>query len=494
VKFEYKSTSFLLAYDYQQITRPSNSTGVVTPDGDIFKGAGRDNLFLPPGANETFTHRGVRAMLLHAFSPDWELRIVPGMNIYDRLGSIVLTNWGVNYDTRQVGLMNRRNDQTLEHYNVALDVNGRYALLGHKLQSTFGVNLSNNKTVNVFWISNDFGTPGRGLPGVGQQLWISMDNPQIDSIRVKPIGDYVPPSNPGSSVNAYYGSFFFQQIAEIIPNRLSLTAGISYYSNETFNNQNLAVFPPVSATVSSYTPQHRVGFVFNITHNIRLYGIDSTTSLPPSAFKTQDGSVLPPAEGKGKEFGFKATFWDERIYTAAGVFDYTTSGGSGGQGGILPNGETFVLKAGTRRAKGWDIDLAFRLTSNWQLLANYFSAGGATDDRGNPVPEYASSTWSFFTRYNLPKYRFSFGGGANQSKGRSITSSGLTYVGRPTRIPLKDAPLVNTFANYRFNDHVSVNLNVANVFDESFVLAAVTASQVAPTQPRTITLSGVYKF
>ena len=67
-----------------------------------------------------------------------------------RLGSIVLPIDGVNYITRTITFFNRRNDQELLHYSLALDVNGKYRLGHLKNQSTFGFVLAAQEDVSKF--------------------------------------------------------------------------------------------------------------------------------------------------------------------------------------------------------------------------------------------------------------------------------------------------------------------------------------------------------
>jgi iron complex outermembrane receptor protein len=297
----------------------------------------------------------------------------------------------------------------------------------------------------------------------------------------------------------YYGNAFFQQVVEVLPNRLSLIGGVSKYMNDSRAEGNYSVLPLTATVAHDWRNLHRYGFVFSITKNIRVYGLDSTTSLPPnaSAGRTEDGSPLPPAAGKGKEIGVKLSLFDSRVFANIGVFDYTTTGGPGGVGGYFPNGEPWQRIAGTRRSKGWDLDMAFKVTENWQLMGNYFESSGSTDDKGNAVLDSAKYTWSFFTRYNVPKLRISFGGGANYTAGRNVTSSGITYPTgqtKPPRMPVVDGTWTTAFINYTHNKHLSFSLNCVNVLDEDYPYGWQAAYLVDPAPPRSFSLTATYKF
>jgi iron complex outermembrane receptor protein len=495
LRFDLKNTTVILSLDKQLITRPANPTGVITPDGSIWQGGSRDKKgIIPPGTGETFDHTGVRAMIIQSFSPNWDARLIVGANNFTRKGTIVIPAYGANFQTRQVGLMNRFNNAAYEDYSLVAEVNGKYELLKRKNQSTFGLILNNQRSLNRFWLNPNFGGPNQ------PQKWVSMDNYDLNAITASVLYDrsaYPRPAVPGSRQVNYYGNAFFQQVVEVLPDRLSLIGGVSKYMNDTRVEANYAAIPLAASATNSWLNLHRYGFVLSITKNIRVYGLDSTTSLPPSAARTQDGSALKPASGKGKEIGVKVNLFDGRVFGNLGVFDYTTSGGSGGIGGFFPNGEAWVLVGGTRRSKGWDLDLAFKVTENWQLMGNYYESSGSTDDKGQAVLDSARSTWSFFTRYNVPKMRISFGGGANYTAGRNVTSASITYPTgqtKPPRMPVVDGTWTTAFINYTHNKHLSFSLNCVNVLDEDYPYGWQAAYLVDPAPPRSFSLTATYKF
>ncbi len=493
LRFDLKGTTVIISADEQRITRPANPTGFITPEGTIFTGTGRDQAgIVPKGSMETFDHTGARVQVIQTFSPNWDARLMMGANNFDRNGSIVIPAYGVNYQTRQAGLMNRYNHAKFEDYSFVAEVNGRYNIWKFKNQSTFGFIGNESTSLNRYWVNNNFG--GTNQP----QRWVSIDDPNAaDSITPLPTDQFARPANPGSRTVSYFANAYFQQIVEVIPNRLSLIGGESLYNNDTRSESNYAVVPLTASVTSSFLHLHRYGFVVEVTKNIHIYGLDSTTSLPPSSSRTQDGSVLAPARGKGKEVGLKMNLLGDRLFTNVGVFDYTTSGGSAGLGGFLPSGEGYVLVAGTRRSKGWDLDASYKITDNWQLMGNYYKAGGQTDDKGNPVLASARSTWSFFTKYSIPKWRLSFGGGANYTDGRTVSSSSITYptgVTKPSAIPVKSGMWTTAFVNFKVNKHINVNLSVLNILNETYAYGWEAAYLVNPVPPRTFSLQTNYKF
>lgn len=493
LQFDYKDTSVLVAYDYQDITHPSNPTAVLTPDGRVFTGAGRSEINLPPGAMENHVHKGVRTMLLQKFSAEWDIRIEGDMNELHRIGSIVLPIGGVDYNTRTLSFFNRLNDIKLNHYSLSVDVNGRYKIFGIGNQSTFGLALTDQESITKVWVNNDFVNGA-----VAARIIRPLDKPDVNSLPVKPVGQYVSPANPGSRVKSDLANFYFQQVIDIIPDRLSLVGGLSQYSNETSNNTNIAIRPAVAQIVKSYEPLHRLGVVWHVTKEIGLYAMDANTSLPPTTSVLQDGSVVPPASGKGKEAGVKLNFWDGKISATIAAFKLETTGLTV-FGGVLPSGVTYVLPIGFVTQKGYDGDLALKLTDNWQLVGTFYS-GTVKDQAGAPVDDSYKGSWSLFTRYdfrNGPTKGLSIGGGASRITGRVVSSAGITFptgMVKPAFINVEPATLVGTFVNYEVNRNLGFRLQVDNVLDKTYAVGINAAYLIDPSLPRSFTFSAKYKF
>lgn len=490
LQFDLKDTSVLLAYDHQDILHPSNPTGVLTPDGHVFTGAGRDEINLPPGAMEKHVHDGLRLQVVHAFSRTWEVKFNGDLNQLHRKGSIVLPIGGVNYITRTISFFNRLNDIKLNHYSMSMDVNGRYDLFGLKNQSTFGFALTDQESVTKLWVNNDF--------GVNQRLVRPLDNPDVNTLPVKPINSYVSPANPGSRVRADLGNFYFQQNIDVIRDRLTLVAGVSRYSNETTNNANIAVRPAVAQILKADENLHRFGVLAHITKELSLYAMDANTSLPPTTSVLQNGNVVAPASGKGQEVGAKLNFFDGKITATVSYFNLKTTGLTV-FGGVLPSGVTYVIPIGSITQRGWDGDVAVHLTRDWQLVGTFYT-GSVKDQAGGQVDDSYTGSWSLFTRYDLRSGPFTglgFGGGASRVSGRLVNSAGITFpvgVTKPSFIEVAPATLMNLFADYNVNKNLSLRLQIDNVLDKVYAVGINAAYLIDPSLPRSFTFSAKYKF
>lgn len=493
LQFDYKNTRVLVAYDFNDLRGPSGATGVLTPDGKVFTGAGRNEINLPPGVMERRRHNGLRVQVVQQFAPNWGVRIGGDLNSVRRLGSAVLPT-GVNYADRTISFFNRRNDFKLDDYSLSLDFNGNYKLFGVGQQSTFGMVLTNQKTIARALVNNDF------FNGItAQRIIRPLDRPDVDTLPVKPENQFIVPANYGTRVRADLGNFYFQQVVDAIPGRLSLVAGVSRYSNETSNNPNIALQPAVAQIAKSFETLHRFGVVFRVTKEVSLYAMEANTSLPPTILKLADGNIVAPASGKGKEAGIKFDYMNGKIVSTLAFFDLQTTGLTV-FGGVLATGETYVNPVGRVSQKGFDADIALRLTNAWQIVGTMYK-GKVKDQNGAPVDDSYKQSVSLFTRYDFASSGnakgLSIGGGASRITGRVVISTNITFpVGmtRPAFIDVEPATLVTGFANYNLNRNWSFRVQVDNILDKTYAVGINTAYLIDPSLPRTFIFSTKYRF
>jgi iron complex outermembrane receptor protein len=495
LQFDYKNTSVFLAYDHQDITRPSNGSGIIRLDGKPFTGAGRNELNLPPGASERHKHNAFRAQLVQTFSPGWEAKIAGDFNELDRKGSIVLPLGGVNWDNNTLSFGNRRNDIVLDHYNFSVDVNGRYELFGVKTQSTFGMAVTVMETRQNLWTNTDFTDSNNVANRIIRPLYA----PSVDTLPVKPYNAYVMPANPGSKVRADLANYYFQQNIDIIPDRLSIVGGLARYSNETSSVANIAIRPTVASILRANATVHRYGAVFHISKEATVYVMDGTNQLPPTTAVLQSGNVVSPASGKGKEAGLKWNLFGGKISGQIATFKLETTGLTV-FGGTLPpalGGGPYVIPVGSLTQKGFDGDIALHLTPEWQLVGSFFS-GTVKNQDGLPIDDSYTGSWSLFTSYEVGTVKgLTFGGGVSRVTGRVVGTGGVTYptgVAKPLFINVAPGTPVELFANYSPSKHWSFRLQVDNAFNSLYAVGLNAAYLIDTSLPRSVTFSAKYKF
>jgi iron complex outermembrane receptor protein len=490
LQWDNEKTSVMIAFDYQKITRPSNPTGIMQPNGIIFTGNGRENsLFLPPGASETHEHNGFRGVVVHRLSHNWETKLGLDWNQLHRTGSIVLPTGGVNWNNRTISFFNRRNDIQLDNASVSLDTNGYHQLGEMKFQSTFGFTITSQKAIQKLWTNTNFGGPG-----VTNNVR-SIDNPDVDSLPVLPFDSYVAPANPGNRIRDMYGNFYFQENAEVIKDHLILVAGYAKFTDETSNIPNITSSAGTVVKVDSNL--HRFGAVAQFfDKKLAFYAMTANTQLPrsPTAI-LQDGTSAPAPVGDGKEAGAKLSLLDNRLNATVSYFELNTDGLSV-FGGVLPDGRSYNIPVGHTEAKGVDGEIGYSVSRQFDLICNFYT-GKVKDQAGNPVDNSYRNTVGIIAKYSFRDGALKgleVGAGGYRTGGRVTATGALTYVGKPAFIENKAEPIVKLFANYAVNSHLSLKLQVDNVLDEVVPLAINSAVLMETNLPRTFTLRADYRF
>jgi len=106
-----------------------------------------------------------------------------------------------------------------------------------------GLIMTDQESINKLWTNNpDYGPT--------QRIIRPLDNPSINTLPVLPVGNWTPPAIPGSRARSDLGQSLFQQIVDIVPNRVSLVAGGSLYSNETTSVANISI-RPITSTIAN---------------------------------------------------------------------------------------------------------------------------------------------------------------------------------------------------------------------------------------------------
>ncbi|MEO7101142.1 MAG: TonB-dependent receptor plug domain-containing protein [Luteolibacter sp.] len=483
-----KNTTVYIAVDYQKLVRPSNPTGLLQPNGVIFTGLGlKNSLLLPPNASETHIEKGFRGSVVQRLGENWETVVGVNADDYHRTGSIVLP-LNANWDTRSVGFFNRLNDIQLNHDSISIDTNGTYELFGMKNQTKFGMNITVQKAITKLYTNTDFGGPGATFNNR------PIDNPNVNTLPVKPFNAYVAPANPGSRIRSEFSNFYVQQSIDVLPDRLTLIGGVAKYKDETTNQSNYTL--NTGLILGAEPLLYRTGVVLHFFNKaLTFYAMQAGNQLPPTTSTLVDGSVAPAAQGKGKEVGVKLKLFDGKLNTTISYFDMKTTGLTV-FGGVLPSGITYVIPLGSATQRGFDGDITANLSREWQLVGTFYF-GSVHNQAGLPVDDSYRSSVSLFT-----KYRFidgglkglSIGGGAFQTTGRVTSTSALTYANKPAFITNKAEPVATLFATYEVNKNWFVKVQANNLLDKVYAVGINSATLDTPGAGRSFTFHVGYSF
>ncbi|MEO6246308.1 MAG: TonB-dependent receptor plug domain-containing protein [Opitutaceae bacterium] len=485
LQMAYKNTVVRYAFDYQQLDHPPAGNSFIKPDGSLYTGAGRDEGYYAVGMMENFHRRGHRLIVIQKISENWDVKVAATRWWFSRLAGIVFNAGGLNWPAQTLTLTARRNDQKLDFSVAQFDVNGKYHLGPMATQTTFGASYSDEESQSKFWASPTFGS-----------VTVPIANPRMDLIRAPRASDYTVPANPGSRATTYRGNAYAQQTIDVIPERLTLVAGLTRSKIKINNITNLATLPPATVTKGEAN-LHRYGVVFNVTKEAVLYAMESTTFAPTNA-RDINLNFLPSAVGKGREVGFKTALLDGRLSSTFSVYKLELTNQSF-FAGIRPDGVSYFAPIGSTTQKGFDFDLAYTPLPNLQFIGTYYH-GKVNDQTGAKVANSYDQQISLVGRYEFADRALkglNVGAGFVRISGRMVARGAYNINGaavQPALLGLKPGNLVNLFASYKIGRHWLLRSNLDNVLDEAYALGAQNAYFIDPSPPRTLSVSATYRF
>lgn len=494
----------------------------LTPDGLPYAGAGREEDYQAPNMRVKRVDQNIRAQALQRLFPGWDLQLRGTFNRNSYSQGVMLGNL-VDWQNKEARFSARWNRLGQRIYVGDLAVIGKYTIFGLKADSFFGGVLNETTTYpNFFPGDTTFGT-SNAARGVGRAvsasvLAVPMDNPSMEKIVIRQEADYYPilTTARGTRTLTQQTNAFYQQKLEVIPNRLTLTGSLSQV-HQYVEGENVTVPVATTVTATSVTRQsrllHRVGAVFNVTKDIALYAIESTT-ISVQTSRLIDGAITPPSDGTLQEVGVKTDLLGGRVSTTLGIFDNRQTNIAVSSGLVSPiTNVAYVTLIGKQVTRGGDISTTIRALPNWQFILGY-DRHNVTDQYGNgKLPNTNRGSWNFYTRYDFKieaLKQFSIGGGANRffdryASGGTVASpnfrlpdgSALPTNGSPGAVPIikvKDGTMSSAFIDYRATKQLSFKLTCNNLFDQFFAVGYQHAFCIDPSLPRNFQLSAYYKF
>lgn len=263
---------------------------------------------------------------------------------------------------------------------------------------------------------------------------------------------------------------------------LQLTAGIRYESFDLETVDHIGSFA-ASRKDEKWSP--RFGIVVKPQTNLSFYASYAESFLPQSGDQflvlSSRTAALAPEKFENLELGFKWAIRPTLLLTGA-IFQLDRSNSQSPD----PANPGFVILAGESRTKGIELQLAGNILPNWHANVGYSYLDGkirsdttsaAAGTRLEQVPKHHIAAWS---RYDLND-RLGIGAGVIHSSSQYASLSNVVVLPAYTRVDLA--------AYYTASEHVSVQANIENLFDEGYYASAHGDNNIQPAKPLTASVS-----
>lgn len=257
---------------------------------------------------------------------------------------------------------------------------------------------------------------------------------------------------------------------------------------------------------------YRAALVYKPVEEGSVYVAYGNSKLPSTS--TVNGSCgtscnADPQDAVTYELGAKWELLDGQLALTGAVFrtdrqNYLVASGD-------PSIPTQQLD-GRARVDGEQLGLAGNLTRNWAVFANYahlrsevlqsvsnltLALTGIDAQKGNALANTPAHSANLWTTYNLP-HGLTLGYGLNYTSWVWATSSNASPVAIYNRATIPGFVLHNLMASYHAGSHLSLQVNVTNVFDRVYFTqlrtVSTTSGWVNPGTGRTVTGSAIFTF
>jgi catecholate siderophore receptor len=195
-----------------------------------------------------------------------------------------------------------------------------------------------------------------------------------------------------------------------------------------------------------------------------------------------DGAVAgaKPERSVNLELGTKLNLFDQKILLTAAVFQTTKDNVLEGNG--YSSEGTF--NSGKNRVRGFELGVAGNLTPEWSMqggltvMDSDVLESATPANEGKELSNFAKFQASFLSRYQFTE-QFALGFAVKHKSrrfgGQPDTAAGFSTLADGSYVYSQPVPAYTVgdiFGEYRFNRNMSLRINVNNVTDETYYLAA----------------------
>ncbi len=282
---------------------------------------------------------------------------------------------------------------------------------------------------------------------------------------------------PGNDFNAKALGVYFQDNIDIVKD-VKLVLGLRYDSLDgKYNTYAIPNNAPGPVTTTSFKQDisewsQRFGMLYQPSdlHSFHFsYGTSFNTSGDTYSYNALSANT-PPESSENIEFGGRIESADKRLSTRFAVFRSTKKN----ERNTDPDtAATRLLLSGKRHATGLEIDVAGKITNDWETYLSYIwiptakvdvaagnnlTVGNRIGDRPGLTPKHAGTVW---TTYQVtPKIRV--GGGINYRDKQAPAD---------VTAPPWESPAFVTgdlFAEYKLDKTWNFKVNVSNISDKYY--------------------------
>lgn len=466
--------NWLVQYEYSRYNR--------TPDRGITSLNGR-----PANVGKETTYgdhrdyiddkaQSLRSKLTYELNDSWQLRHTLGLF---KLDSDFDNTYQTGYNASTGKVQRQRWQQDLKTRNIYnnSELEGRFDTFGLEHRLLTGLEFGSQRRDPILY--------NAATSGPGNQ-----EVPAVDLYNPNPYQSHTGRMQVWSNNHTEVESrALYVQDQLRLNDQWQLLAGLRY---DNFEVQTTNRRTGVSDSRDSHSVSPRLGVVWTPLEHHSFYASWSKSFAPvgggligitPNA--AGNGNDLSPELTRQKEVGVKSDWLDERLSTTLAVYELelynrrTTD----------PLDRNIILMTGLQRSRGIELTASGKLVGNWYLRGGIGlqdavvvkDNNGFEDKRVNNV---AKRNGSLFITWKPELGWYAETG---------LTLVGDRYADSANTVVLPGYGRWDALAGYRYKDW-DVRAALNNIADREYYSSATSAFQIQPGEPRSLVVTGNYRF
>lgn len=390
------------------------------------------------------------ASLTQQFNNGWQLKV--NLNHNDnRAQTRLLYIYGAADKDSGEGLFAwpYNSDGFSKQTSVDIQLQGSYSLLGR--QHEFVVGALDSKQQSEVQTYAALVWPGTG----NFYQWDgSVAEPAWDSTAVQAV-------DLDTDQTGFYAATRFA-----ITEQLKLIAGGRYTE---WQRQGLNYGAELNFGDDKFVPY--VGLTYQVADNHMLYASHTEIFTPQNAYD-RNGDFLEAVVGSNQEIGIKSSYLDGAVQTAFAVFRIEQDNLAQADNDYNDPANNFFPSFAAKGAesKGFELEVIGRLNEQWNLSAGYSQFNAQDRDGADINANHPRKKLNLFSTYEFSELLagLTVGGGLSWESESYSDILALPTAGTPYRIKQDSYVLANLMARYEINQQLSVQLNLHNLFDETY--------------------------
>ncbi|MFF7705968.1 TonB-dependent siderophore receptor [Pseudomonas sp. NPDC007930] len=274
------------------------------------------------------------------------------------------------------------------------------------------------------------------------------------------------------------------------PLTLILGSRVSTWRQEDYNRAVGAADGTTDVTKKHGVVTPYAGVVLDLNDTYSVYASYTSIFLPQTYYRTAGGTSLAPLEGDNYELGIKGEFFNGALNASAAVFEVKQKNTPQFVGNADDGSEIYRAIAGTT-TRGIETEINGEVLPGWQVLAGY-TYRESNDNDGNRVEtNQPMNLFKLATRYQLPGAWNRLTVGGSWLWQSSIYASNEDF---GTKAYQRAYGVVGLLANYKVDEHLSVGLNLNNLFDKKYYDGLGTFNSGSYGEPRNLVANARWAF